>query len=67
MSGRQHGKELNRKKMNQPIYKCSHYNSFDLESFCFEMLIRSKVSNPKPLRTTYALGPKKIWVPKVKL
>lgn len=65
--GRAHSKELNRNKVNLPVYKCSHCNRFDyLEPFYFDKLKRYKVSNTRTSRTTNATKPKKMWVPNVK-
>lgn len=62
-----HTKGFYRKKSNCPTYKCSYCEIFDnLYLFCFHKLRRSVGSNHRPLRTTNALGPKKIWVPKMK-
>lgn len=38
-------KEINQKKVNRHVYKCSRYNRFDhLDSFCFDKSRRSKGS-----------------------
>lgn len=59
-SSRTHSKGLSMKKVNQTIYKCSHYNIFvHLEPFCLDKLRRSKGSNIIPFRTTNTPNPKK--------
>lgn len=65
-SSRAHSKEVNRKKRNCLIYKCSHCNKFGhLETF-FYKLKRYKDSNPRTSRTTNAPESKTIWIYKVK-
>ena len=66
-SDRSHSKSYNMKKFNRLIYKISYCDRIsNLEPFCYENLRRYRGRNPRTLRTTNALRPKKIWVPIVK-